>query len=60
MQIIWQGQSFFQILIRKGKESVIRIAIDPFDEQIGLKPRPARQILCWLLIVIMIIIILRR
>lgn len=38
MQIIWQGQSFFQILIRKGKESVIRIAIDPFDEQIGLKP----------------------
>jgi len=38
MQIIWKGQSFFQILIQKGKEGVIKIAIDPYDEQIGLKP----------------------
>jgi len=38
MQIIWKGQSFFQILIQKGKEGVIKIVIDPYDEQIGLKP----------------------
>ena len=38
MQIIWKGQSFFQILIQRGKESVVKIAIDPYDEQIGLKP----------------------
>ena len=38
MQIIWYGQSFFQILTQKGKEGVIKIAIDPYDEQIGFKP----------------------
>ena len=38
MQIIWKGQSFFQILIQRGKESVVKIAFDPYDEQIGLKP----------------------
>ena len=38
MQVIWKGQSFFQILIQRGKESVVKIAIDPYDEQIGLKP----------------------
>lgn len=38
MQIIWYGQSFFQILTQKSKEKIIKIAIDPFDEKIGLKP----------------------
>ena len=38
MQIIWKGQSFFQILVSKNKENVVKIAIDPYDEQIGLKP----------------------
>jgi len=38
MQIIWHGQSFFQILVSKGKESIVKIAVDPYDEQIGLKP----------------------
>jgi len=38
MQIIWKGQSFFQILIQRDKESVVKIAFDPYDEQIGLKP----------------------
>jgi L-ascorbate metabolism protein UlaG (beta-lactamase superfamily) len=37
MQIIWHGHSFFQILIPR-KETPIKIAIDPYDEQIGLKP----------------------
>jgi L-ascorbate metabolism protein UlaG (beta-lactamase superfamily) len=36
MQIIWYGQSFFQIVI--GKENPIKVAIDPYDEKIGLKP----------------------
>jgi len=38
MQVIWKGQSFFQILIQRGKESVVKIAIDPYDEQICLQP----------------------
>jgi L-ascorbate metabolism protein UlaG (beta-lactamase superfamily) len=38
MQIIWYGQSFFQILTQKNKEKVVKISIDPFDEKIGLKP----------------------
>jgi len=38
MQIVWYGQSFFQILTQKGKEKVVKIVIDPFDEKIGLKP----------------------
>ena len=37
MQIIWHGHSFFQILIPR-KETSVKIAIDPYDEQIGLKP----------------------
>ena len=38
MQIIWYGQSFFQILTQKSKDNVVKIVIDPFDEKIGLKP----------------------
>lgn len=38
MQIIWYGQSFFQILTQKGKEKKVKIVIDPFSEKIGLKP----------------------
>jgi L-ascorbate metabolism protein UlaG (beta-lactamase superfamily) len=34
MEIIWHGQSFFEI---KSKDLGVNIAIDPFDEKIGLK-----------------------
>lgn len=37
MQIIWYGQSCFQITTSKGKNHLINIVIDPFDESIGLK-----------------------
>jgi len=37
MTIIWHGHSFFQILIPR-KETSVKIAIEPYDEQIGLKP----------------------
>lgn len=37
MQIIWHGQSCFQIITLPQKNSQIRIVIDPFSEEIGLK-----------------------
>jgi len=37
MQIIWHGQSLFEILINQKKNSSIKIIIDPFDESLGLK-----------------------
>jgi len=37
MQIIWKGQSLFQITAVPKKNSQIRIVIDPFSEEIGLK-----------------------
>lgn len=37
MQIFWQGQSFFQIAALPAKNSQIRIVIDPYSEEIGLK-----------------------
>ncbi len=37
MQIIWHGQSFFEIIITSAKNHQIKIAIDPFSEEIGLK-----------------------
>jgi len=46
MNIIWHGQSFFEIITkdREGKE--LKIAVDPFDESIGLKvPKTEAQIL---------------
>src|SRR3989344_2082873 len=40
MQIIWKGQSCFQILAQKGKQESLKIVIDPYDEEIGLKLSP--------------------
>jgi len=37
MEIIWHGHSFFEIKAKENKNQV-RIAIDPFSEEIGLKP----------------------
>jgi len=37
MNIIWHGQSFFEIITTPQKNSQIRIAIDPFSEEIGLR-----------------------
>jgi len=38
MNIIFHGQSFFEVQIKaEGKESDVIIAVDPFDESIGLK-----------------------
>lgn len=37
MHIIWHGQSFFQIQVSYNKGEQIMLAIDPFDETIGLK-----------------------
>lgn len=46
MNIIWQGQSCFQIITTPQKNSQLRIVIDPFDETIGLKmPKLEAEIL---------------
>ena len=37
MQIIWRGQSCFQIITSPGKNSQVNIVIDPFDESLGLR-----------------------
>jgi L-ascorbate metabolism protein UlaG (beta-lactamase superfamily) len=37
MQIIWKGQSLFQIITKPDKNSQLSIVIDPFNEGIGLK-----------------------
>lgn len=37
MQIIWKGQSCFQISLQPEKNNQVRIIIDPFDETLGLK-----------------------
>ncbi len=37
MHIIWHGQSFFQILVSQNKGEQITLAIDPFDETVGLR-----------------------
>jgi len=37
MQIIWKGQSCFQIITNQGKNHQINIIIDPFDETVGLR-----------------------
>lgn len=37
MQIIWHGQSCFQIITSKGKNNQVAIVIDPFSDEIGLK-----------------------
>jgi len=37
MQIIWQGQSCFQIITAHNKNEQVFIVIDPFSEEIGLR-----------------------
>jgi L-ascorbate metabolism protein UlaG (beta-lactamase superfamily) len=37
MQIIWHGQSCFQIITNQGKNGQKTIVIDPFDETLGLR-----------------------
>lgn len=37
MQIIWKGQSCFQIITQSGKSSQVYLVIDLFDESIGLR-----------------------
>jgi len=37
MNIQWHGQSCFQIIARREKNSPISIVIDPFDESLGLR-----------------------
>ena len=37
MIITWYGQSFFEIIIKPQKNSQIRVVIDPFSEEIGLR-----------------------
>jgi L-ascorbate metabolism protein UlaG (beta-lactamase superfamily) len=37
MQIIWQGQSCFQMISSQGKNHQVNIVIDPFDESLGLR-----------------------
>jgi len=37
MQIIWHGQSCFQITTNQGKNNQVSIVIDPFSDEIGLR-----------------------
>lgn len=37
MQIIWHGQSFFEIITSSGKNNYLTIGIDPFSSEIGLR-----------------------
>jgi len=37
MNIIWHGQSCFQIIARREKNNQVSIVIDPFSEEIGLR-----------------------
>ena len=37
MQIIWRGQSCFEILSSQGKNNHVNIVVDPFDEGTGLR-----------------------
>jgi len=37
MQIIWKGQSCFQILSGSPKNGEVKLVIDPYDEKIGFK-----------------------
>jgi L-ascorbate metabolism protein UlaG (beta-lactamase superfamily) len=37
MQIIWHGQSLFEITSSRGKNNEVKIVIDPFSPEIGLR-----------------------
>ena len=41
MDITWHGHSFFEIQGKANGEKIV-VAIDPFDEKIGIKPKKAR------------------
>ena len=41
MNIIWHGQSCFQILIPQKRDSLIKIVINPFQRTLGLKLPPS-------------------
>jgi L-ascorbate metabolism protein UlaG (beta-lactamase superfamily) len=46
MQIIWHGHSCFEIITSPAKNSQLKIVIDPFNEEIGLRvPKLAADIL---------------
>ena len=46
MKINWYGQSLFQIITRPNKNSEVKIVIDPFNEDLGLRfPRLEADIL---------------
>lgn len=46
MNIVWHGQSFFEIVTKDRENKELKIVIDPFDESIGLKvPKTEAQIL---------------
>jgi len=46
MNIIWHGQSFFEIVIKDKENKELKIVMDPFDESIGLKvPKTEARIL---------------
>lgn len=46
MNIIWHGQSFFEIVTKNKEGKELKIIIDPFDESIGLKvPKTEARIL---------------
>jgi len=38
MNIFWHGQSCFEIITSPAKNSQVKIIIDPFSEEIGLRP----------------------
>lgn len=46
MQILWHGQSFFEISAKGEGAELVRIALDPFGDKIGLKvPKAEADIL---------------
>jgi L-ascorbate metabolism protein UlaG (beta-lactamase superfamily) len=46
MNIVWHGQSFFEIVTKDRENKELKVVIDPFDESIGLKvPRTEARIL---------------
>jgi len=46
MNIIWHGQSFFEIVTKDKENKELKIVMDPFDESIGLKvPKTEARIL---------------
>jgi len=46
MNIIWHGQSFFEIITKDIENKELKITIDPFDKNLGLKlPKIEAQIL---------------